>query len=79
MDSRNIFAEEQSFDLLDAITISSLILQIVDHNRHAKQIGNNEIMRELQRQSEKYLKKILENQKEIIKLLSEIKDTRLNG
>lgn len=77
MDGNN-FAEEQSFNLLDVITVSSLILQVIDHNRTTRQIGNNDIMRELQRQNNNYLKKILDNQMEIMKLLSDLKSgTRL--
>lgn len=65
--------DEQSFDLLDILAISSLILQLVDHNRTTRQMGNNDIMRGLQRQNKDYLKRILENQKEILSILSDMK------
>lgn len=64
--------EESSFEILDLITISSLILQIIDHNKTAKQLDNDVILRELQRQDKVYLDKIIENQNKILSILSEI-------
>ena len=48
------------------LQLYSLILLIQDYN-------NSDLMQELQIQDEKYLKKILENQEKILKILNERK------
>lgn len=70
----NSVSEEEAFDLLDIITISSLILQIIDHNKTARQLTNDDLMQELQSQDRKYLDKIIENQNEILSILSQINE-----
>lgn len=70
----NFTNDEQSLDFIDILAISSLVLQLVDHNRTTRQAGNNDIMRELQRQNRDYLKRILDNQKEIMSILSRLDD-----
>lgn len=47
----------------------SLILQILSFELLIKDCTNNTIMDELQSQDEKYLKKIIKNQEEILTLL----------
>lgn len=49
----------------------SLILQTLSFELLLKDCTNNTIMDELQTQDEKYLKQILKNQEEILKLLKE--------
>jgi len=49
----------------------SLILQALSLEILFKDYNNSDLMNELQTQDEKYLKQILKNQEEIIKLLKE--------
>jgi len=56
------------------INIASLILQILSLDLIYKDFNNGDLMQELQLQDEKYLKKILKNQEEILKLLKEGSD-----
>lgn len=49
----------------------SLILQMLSLEILFKDYNNSDLMEELQTQDEKYLKKIIEQNKEIIKLLKE--------
>lgn len=51
----------------------SLILQALSLEILFKDYNNKDLMNELQSQDEKYLKKILKNQDEILKLLKERK------
>lgn len=52
----------------------SLILQALSLEILFKDYNNRDLMQELQTQDEKYLKKILKNQEEILKLLKERSD-----
>lgn len=52
----------------------SLILQALSLEILFKDYNNRDLMQELQVQDEKYLKKILKNQEEILKLLKERSD-----
>lgn len=52
----------------------SLILQAISLEILFKDYNNRDLMQELQVQDEKYLKKILKNQEEILKLLKERSD-----
>ena len=52
----------------------SLILQALSLEILFKDFNNSDLMRELQSQDEKYLKRILKNQEEILKLLKERSD-----
>ena len=52
----------------------SLILQALSLEILFKDFNNSDLMQELQVQDEKYLKKILKNQEEILKLLKERSD-----
>lgn len=52
----------------------SLILQALSLEILFKDFNNSDLMRELQSQDEKYLKRILKNQEEILKLLNERSD-----
>jgi len=56
------------------INIASLILQILSLDLIYKDFNNSDLMQELQSQDERYLKKILKNQEEILKLLKERSD-----
>lgn len=56
------------------IDITSLILQALSLEILFKDYNNSDLMQELQSQDEKYLKQILKNQEEILKLLKERSD-----
>ena len=53
----------------NSIDVVSLILQLLSLEILFKDFNNTDLMQELQNQDEKYLKQILENQKEILTLL----------
>jgi len=52
----------------------SLILQALSLEILFRDFNNSDLMQELQSQDEKYLKRILKNQEEILKLLKERSD-----
>ena len=55
------------------IDITSLMLQALSLEILFKDYNNGDLMNELQLQDEKYLKQILKNQEEILKILKERK------
>lgn len=55
----------------NSIDITSLILQALSLEILFKDFNNSDLMQELQNQDEKYFKKIIEQNNEIIKLLKE--------
>lgn len=61
-----------NLSFLDALTVFSVILQVVGYQNDISQSSNNDLMRELQNQDKKYFEKIIENQKEILKKLAEL-------
>lgn len=66
-----------NLSFLDFLTIFSVGLQVSGYEQNLKQASTDDLMRELQKQDSEYLRKILENQKEIMKILSDLKsDTR---
>lgn len=58
--------EGEQFGLLDVLTVMSLMLQINDHDRDVKQLSNDDLMKELQKQDREYLERIIRNQEQII-------------
>lgn len=67
-----------NLSFLDFLTIFSVGLQVSGYEQNLKQASTDDLMKELQRQDRNYLDKILENQKEIMEILSDLKsDTRL--
>lgn len=66
MDRQN----ERGFELLDILTIMSLVLQVNDHDRDVKQLSNDDLMKELQRQDREYLERIVRNQEKILEKLA---------
>lgn len=52
--------------LIDFLTILSICLQITDLDHNSKDLSNNELMKELQKQDREYLERIIENQKMIL-------------
>lgn len=53
------------------VDLGSFILQLLSLEILFKDFNNSDLMNELQNQDEKYLKQILKNQEEILKLLKE--------
>ena len=64
--------DRNQFGLIDILTIMSLMLQINDHDRDVKQLSNDALMKELQRQDREYLDRILENQEKILEKMERI-------
>ena len=61
-----------NLDLLDVLTILSVMLQIMGYQNDMSQISNDDLMRELQRQDKAYLEKIIENQNKILEKLADL-------
>lgn len=67
-----------NLSFLDFLTIFSVGLQVSGYEQNLKQASTDDLMRELQKQDRDYLERIIDNQKEIMKILSDLKsDTRL--
>lgn len=62
----------KQWDLLDLISILTVIMQLVNYESDKKSTSNDELMYELQKQNEKYLEEILHNQEMIIDKLAEL-------
>ena len=67
MDSRN-----NNLNLLDMLTIFSVMLQIMGYQNDISQSSNDDLMRELQKQDKAYLEKIIENQNLILQKLADL-------
>lgn len=61
-----------NLDLLDVLTILSVMLQIMSYQNDMSQSSNDDLMRELQRQDKAYLEKIIENQNKILEKLADL-------
>lgn len=67
-----------NLSFLDFLTIFSVVLQVSGYEQNLKQATTDDLMQELQKQDRDYLERIIDNQKEIMKLLSDLKSgTRL--
>lgn len=62
-------------DALDMLNIFGIFLQIMNYQSDLSQASNSDIMKELQVQNEKYLKRIIKNQEKIMNMLSENNST----
>lgn len=61
-----------NLDLLDVLTILSVMLQIMGYQNDMSQSSNDDLMSELQRQDKAYLEKIIENQNKILEKLADL-------
>lgn len=61
------------WNFLDVLTVFSVLLQMMGYQSDQKQASNDDILRELQRQNTEYLERIIDEQKNIMKILSELK------
>lgn len=72
-----INSKNNNLSFLDFLTIFSVGLQVSGYEQNLKQASTDDLMRELQKQDRDYLERIIDNQKEIMKILSDLKsDTR---
>ena len=58
-----------NLDFLDVLTILSVMLQIMGYQNDMSQSSNDDLMKELQRQDNAYLEKIIENENKILSIL----------
>ena len=73
-----MYSGGNNLSFLDFLTIFSVGLQVSGYEQNLKQASTDDLMSELQKQDRDYLERIIDNQKEIMKILSEIKSgTRL--
>ena len=63
------------WSFIDMLTLFDTFLQMADFEMNVRQSSNDDIMRELGNQNEKYLNKIIDNQEEILSLLKEISNS----
>ena len=68
-----------NLDLLDALTILSVMLQIMGYQNDMSQSSNDDLMKELQRQDKAYLEKIIENENKILEKLADLQADILWG
>lgn len=61
-----------NLDLLDVLTILSVMIQIMGYQNDMSQSSNDDLMKELQRQDKAYLEKIIENQNKILEKLADL-------
>ena len=61
-----------NLDLLDMLTILSVMLQIMGYQNDMSQSSNDDLMKELQIQDKAYLEKIIENQNKILEKLADL-------
>ena len=61
-----------NLDFLDVLTILSVMLQIMGYQNDMSQSSNDDLMKELQRQDNAYLEKIIENENKILEKLADL-------
>lgn len=62
---------DRELDILDILTIFSVMLQVHSYNSNIKSASNDDLLNELQKQDREYLEKIIQNQNKILELLTE--------
>ena len=68
-----------NLDFLDMLTILSVMLQIMGCQNDMSQSSNDDLMKELQRQDNAYLEKIIENENKILEKLADLQADILWG
>ena len=68
-----------NLDFLDVLTILSVMLQIMGYKNDMSQSSNDDLMKELQRQDNAYLDKIVEKQNKILEKLADLQADILWG
>ena len=64
--------QNNNYSFLDALTLLSVMLQVVGYQNDITQSSNDDIMRELQKQNKAYFEKIIETQNLILKRLADL-------
>ena len=67
-----MYGNGRQWSFIDMLTMFDTFLQMADFQMNVQQSSNDDIMRELGRQNEKYLEKIIKNQEEILSKLANI-------
>lgn len=67
-----MYSNGRQWSFIDMLTMFDTFLQMADFQMNVQQSSNDDIMRELGRQNEKYLEKIIANQEEILKKLADL-------
>ena len=70
MDS--LHGDESQLGLLDILAMVSFCIQLMNMVKNAKQLSNDDIMEELQRQDGQYLETIIGNQNKIMSMLEKL-------
>ena len=68
-----------NLDFLDMLNILSVMLQIMGYQNDMSQSSNDDLMKELQRQDNAYLEKIIENENKILEKLADLQADILWG
>ena len=68
-----------NLNFLDVLTILSVMLQIMGYQNDISQSSNDDLMKELQRQDNAYLEKIIENENKILEKLADLQADILWG
>lgn len=71
--SKNEAQEKMQQDILTKLSVIADILQVSNYQLNMTQVSNDDLMKTLNNQNQDYLEIIIEQNKEIIKLLKEIK------
>lgn len=66
--------DERGLEFLDILTIVSFAMQLANYRELKSQASTDDIFSELQKQDNKYLARILENQEIILKKLSDLSE-----
>lgn len=64
--------QNEDFDVMDLLSALSTIMQLLIYEEQKNQLTNDDLMKELQKQDEGYLKRILRNQEIIIEKLNKL-------
>lgn len=67
-----MYGNGRQWSFIDMLTMFDTFLQMADFQMNVQQSSNDDIMRELGGQNEKYLEKIIANQEEILKKLADL-------
>lgn len=69
-----MYGRNGQWSFFEMLTLFDTFLQLADFQLNTQQSSNDDIMRELGNQNEKYLKKIIDNQNEILSILSQMNE-----
>jgi hypothetical protein len=64
--------QNDNLGFLDALSILSVVLQLQVYEETKRQTTNDDLMKELQKQDQKYFETIIENQNLILEKLAEL-------